>query len=265
MRIACVQFSPALLDFETNLRRMTKFVEQTDADLVVMPELATSGYFFPSREAAASVAESEKNMPSADRMARAAEKAGSMAVVYGFVELGEGGKLYNSAAVVTPGGLAHVYRKIHLFNTEFEVFEPGDRPFEVVKVKDVTLGVMICFDWIFPESMRSLALLGADVICHAANLVLPYCQEAIKTRCLENRVFAATCNRVGTETRGAESLTFTGLSQITSPAGEALIRASGESEEIVEANVDPALARDKKVTPKNDVVTDRRPHLYRLD
>ena len=87
---------------------------------------------------------------------------------------------------------------------------------------------MICFDWFFPETARSLALLGADIIAHPANLVLPYCQKAMITRCLENRVFAVTANRIGQEKRGEDDFQFTGASQIISYDGKVLSSAPND-------------------------------------
>ena len=121
---------------------------------------------------------------------------------------------------------------------------------------------MICFDWFFPESMRILSLMGADLICHPANLVLPFCQESMKTRCLENHVFAITANRTGTEARGDQSLLFTGMSQITGHDGSVLFRAGGDSQEVGTVEIDPAAARDKNVNHYNNLFADRRPDFY---
>ena len=69
--------------------------------------------------------------------------------------------------------------------------------------------MMVCFDWFFPESARTLAVLrGAEIIAHPSNLVLPYRQTAMFARCLENRVFAATTNRYGTGGVGGAAADF---------------------------------------------------------
>jgi len=123
---------------------------------------------------------------------------------------------------------------------------------------------MICFDWIFPEAARTLALKGADIICHPSNLVLPYCQTAMVTRCLENHVFAITANRIGTEQRGVRTLTFTGGSQVTDTKGKILHRASTDREEVAVIEIDPQLAQDKHATANNHIFNDRRPEMYEL-
>ncbi len=262
MKIAAVQFAPAFGEVEANLRTCRNLVSSVEADLYVLPELALSGYLFESPEEAHSLAQDPEGSEIGAFADLAAER-GSVIVV-GFAERA-GEAVFNSSVLVGPDGRRSVYRKIHLFYPEKDVFLPGDRPFEVVEAAGVRLGMMICFDWIFPESARSLALQGAEILCHPANLVLPYCQDAMVTRALENRVFAVTANRTGTEERVGKELTFTGLSEIVAPNGEILAKADTTGEAVITAEIDPGRARDKAVTPRNDAFGDRRPELYRLD
>jgi predicted amidohydrolase len=261
MRAAAVQFAPVFGEVELNLTRALRFISDQDADLFVFPELALSGYVFASRAEALELAQA----PDGPELRRVAEAAAAKraCVVIGFAERA-GSSVFNSSFFAAPDGARAVYRKIHLFDREKTLFDPGDGPPLVVEASGARLGLMVCFDWIFPEAARTLALAGADVLCHSANLVLPYCQNAMVTRCIENRVFAVTANRTGTETRAGASLTFTGLSQIVSPRGAVLAQASADREEVIVAEVDPAAARDKLVTPGNDLFRDRRPSLYRL-
>ncbi len=140
-------------------------------------------------------------------------------------------KFYNSAVLTGPEGFIGVYRKTHLYFEENLYFTPGDTGFRVWDTKAGRIGIMICFDWFFPEAMRTLALSGADIVAHPSNLVLPYCPDSMPLRCLENRVFAITANRTGTENRKeGSSLRFIGKSEIVSPEGEILVRAP-EAEE----------------------------------
>ena len=124
------------------------------------------------------------------------------------------------------------------------------------------IGIIICFDWIFPEAARILALKGADIICHPANLVLPYAQRAMLARSVENRVYTVTANRLGFEKRGGDSFKFTGGSQVTSPSMEVLISGSTDREEARVVEVDLSKARNKSITEKNDIFKDRRPEIY---
>jgi predicted amidohydrolase len=125
--------------------------------------------------------------------------------------------------------------------------------------------MMICFDWAFPEVARTLALEGADLIAHPSNLVLDLCQRAMFARCVENRVFAVTANRHGEERRPEGRLRFTGRSQVVGPDGSLLRRAPTRRDELFLGEIDPKRARDKKITPGNDVLRDRRPGFYRSE
>ena len=158
-----------------------------------------------------------------------------------------------------PDGLIGVYRKTHLFYEEKLWFSSGDTGFKVWQTPIGNIGVMICFDWFFPESARTLALRGADIIAHPSNLILPHCPDAMVTRCIENRVFAVTANRTGSEQRGdKEKLMFIGKSQITSPMGEILYRASGDKEELTVMEIAVERARDKNLNSMNNLFIDRK-------
>jgi predicted amidohydrolase len=261
MRAAVVQMCPEFGDVARNIARAEEMVSSKSADVYVLPELALSGYLFESRAEATSLAQTPGDS-SFDGLADLARDAGA-AIVVGFAELAEDA-LYNSSLLLSPDGSRSVYRKIQLFWGEKAVFEPGDRRPHVVEAAGARLGMMICFDWIFPEVARTLALAGAQVLCHSANLVLPYCQAALVTRCIENRVFALCANRTGSEARVGQELTFTGMSEIVAPNGEIMVRASADREEILVADIDPAIADNKRVTPENDLFTDRRTDLYGL-
>jgi predicted amidohydrolase len=113
--------------------------------------------------------------------------------------------------------------------------------------------------------MRTLALRGAELILHPSNLILPYCPHVMPYRCLENRVFAITANRIGVESRkNDQTLRFIGMSQIASPLGEILARASDDQEELLTVEINPELARNKSINPYNDLFKDRRPEMYVL-
>lgn len=124
---------------------------------------------------------------------------------------------------------------------------------------------MICFDWVFPEVARCLTLAGADLLAHPSNLVLPgLAQGAMVTRALENGVFAATANRVGEERwpDAAEPLRFTGRSQLLDPQGRVLLSYGETESRCAVVAIAPAAARDKRLTPRNHLLADRRPDCY---
>jgi predicted amidohydrolase len=254
------QFAPKRGRPDTNAARMEDALRATDADLLVCPELATTGYLYLDKEELRSVAEPVPSGPTVVRLARAARETGR-AILFGIAE-GAGDKIYNSAVALLPTGAVVCYRKAHLFDTETEVFDrPGASP-RHARVAGADVGIMVCFDWRFPEMARLLALEGADVIAHPANLVHPYCQDAMITRSLENRVYSITSSRTGEERVGARSIAFTGKSQIVSPRGERLVVAGPDEECVRTAEIDVAQARDKRVTAHNDLFGDRRPEIY---
>lgn len=260
MRTGFLQYDIVFGDKEANQRKILSLIGGESFDLLVLPELALTGYFMPSRAKTGELAEEFANGETFEFFGNVARQQDG-AIVFGFAERA-GDKVYNSAALVCPNGTAYLYRKTHLFNLEKQWFDPGDTGFRVFEFRDARIGIMICFDWLFPESARALMLQGADIICHPSNLVLPYCQDAMITRCLENRVFAITCNRTGRERQGNETLVFTGRSQVISPRGEVLASSDGTGERLVLLDLDSAVARDKTVTPYNNLLGDRRTDFY---
>jgi predicted amidohydrolase len=265
LRAGFVQTVPRFGDLEGNLRRARELAERApEFDVLVLPELFSTGYAFVDRREAEGLAEELTGPTCSWLRAVASERRGW--VVGGFAERA-GSRLFNSAALVGPAGEIHVYRKIHLFDREKDLFDAGDAPFAAIPIRTergtVLVGLMICFDWFFPESARSLALDGAEVLLHPSNLVLDKCQGAMPTRCLENRVFAVTANRSGEDDRGPLRIAFTGRSQITAPDGAVLASAPAEGEATEVVELDLAAARDKHVTAGNDLLADRRPDMYR--
>ncbi len=261
MRIAAFQFCPAFLQPGVNRSVIEAALLEVDSDLAVIPELAVSGYFFSSADEARTQAE-RPDGPTGSMLARIARDR-SMAVCCGFVE-DAGDVLFNSAMLVLPDGRMMVYRKTHLFGQERTLFADGDTGFQVMEHAGVHIGVMICYDWRFPEAARTLALRGAQIICHPSDLVAPPAlwKPVMRTRSVENKVCIITANRTGTETQGAASLTFHGCSQITAVNGSVLDEASEAFEGWIHAEVDPAGADNKSFSEWNDIFRDRRPEMY---
>jgi predicted amidohydrolase len=261
VHIGFVQSLPTFGRVKANLDRVTDLLSEVDADLMVLPELFATGYQFTSRREAERFSEHVPDGTTTKRLISLAKQRRCV-IVAGLAEQ-KGRSLFNSAVVVGPGGFIGCYRKAHLFYEETLWFSHGNSGFRVFQAAGATIGVMICFDWFFPESMRALALAGADIICHPSNLVLPHAPNAMITRCLENRVFAITADRVGAEQRGdKERLTFIGTSQVVSPQGQVLVRASTDSEEVRVVAIDPKEARRKAINRYNHLFSDRRADLY---
>ena len=261
MKVGYVQSNPVFGEVKHNLDVVARRLERVECDLMVLPELFASGYQFTEAREVQSLAEPIPDGPTTQRLLELAH-ARRMLVAAGLPERGEDG-VYNSAVLVGPDGVIGVYRKTHLFFEETQWFRPGNTGFHVWDVGGVRIGLMICFDWFYPEAARTLALKGADIICHPSNLVLPHCPDAMVTRCLENRVFAITANRIGTEARGGKSpLTFIGTSEVVSPRGRILQRAPRDEEASTIVEIDPTEARNKHLNPYNQLLADRRPDQY---
>jgi predicted amidohydrolase len=260
-RVAFVQGKPRFGHPAENLERGLALAATVDADLVVLPELWSSGYVFSSHSEVERLAEDATTGATAAAL-RAAARRERRAYVSGFPER-HAGRHYNSALMVGPTGVRAVYRKLHLFEREREWFTPGNLPLAVARSGPARIGLLICFDWRFPEAARALALRGADVIAHPSNLVFPHAQDAMRTRAIENRVFVVTANRTGTEHRPGGRLRFTGRSQITDPDGVVLAAAGAREEVARSAACDLAEARDKSLTAITHLFRSRRPAFYR--
>jgi predicted amidohydrolase len=269
-RVACAQIAPTVGDLEAN-RELTRAAVReavaADAQIVVLPELVTSGYVFDSVDEARSCAEPAEGPALRGWSEEAA--AGDAVVVGGFCELGEDGRLYNSAAVVDASGMLAVYRKIHLWDREQLFFEPGSEPAPVVETAVGRIGVGVCYDLNFPELARSLALAGADLVALPANF--PRYPRPNGERPMEvtlamatahlNHAFVAVCDRCGPE-RGAD---WVGASVVCNEWGWVLAGPPpGFGSGLVVADCDLARAREKAWNERNDVFGDRRPELYRL-
>ncbi|MBU0753734.1 MAG: acyltransferase [Planctomycetes bacterium] len=260
MKVAVIQTRPRFGDRKGNLERALRQMEKIEADLFLLPELFATGYLFADRDELVRLAEPVTG----DTVAALREFSRNRGCwVYAGLAEAEGDKVFNSSALVARGNLKAVYRKLHLFKGEKAIFDRSENRPVVADGPEGRLGLMVCFDWIFPEMARSLTLEGAQVLCLVANLVLPFCQHAMITRSLENGVYTLLANRVGTETRGGTSLTFTGGSEIVGPRGDLLARASTDQEEVITASIEPKRADDKMITSTNHLLSDRRVDYYR--
>jgi predicted amidohydrolase len=273
-RIVCQQLAPVIGDLEANRVLSTAAIAQAvaaGADIVVLPELITSGYMFSSTAEAAEVAITAEH-PLFENWRQAALKSSggsgptsSAVVVGGFCEAGADGRTYNSAVLIDGSGVRAVYRKVHLWDGEKLIFTPGDAVPPVVETAYGRIGVLVCFDLEFPEFPRTLALAGADLIAVPTNWPLgprpagerPAEVQIGMAAARTSRVFVACADRTGTE-RGQE---WTGGTSIIDSDGW-VVDAAGAGVGQACADLDLTRARDKKYTPLADVFADRRPDLY---
>lgn len=263
--IRCCQLAPRLLDLDANATLSTAAVRDAvaeDADVIVLPELVTSGYMMESDDEVRTVAISRDDaiLQSWSEAVRGTQSV----VVGGFAERGDDGVIYNSAAVVDASGVLAVYRKTHLWNREKRIFQPGDQPPPVVDTAHGRLGILVCYDLEIPEVPRMLALAGADLLVAPTNwgrIELPVGVEPpqlmmARAAARANHVFVAVCDRTGDE-RGQQ---WTGGSAVLDAEGWILARPDADG--VVRADIDPLLARDRDLSEVNHLFDDRRPELY---
>jgi 5-aminopentanamidase len=265
--VACCQLAPALGQLDANREMAAAAVTTSAADgaqVVVLPELVSSGYVFESQDEARASAE-PLDGPTVTSWVQLAANLG-IVIVGGFCEL-SGNEVFNTAALVDRGGLRCVYRKAHLWDAERLWFSAGDAAPPVVPTSFGRIGVMICYDLEFPEWVRLPALEGAQLLCAPVNWpAAPHppgerAGEIIRVQADAsiNRIFIAVADRVGTE-RGVE---WVGGSLIADADGWLL--AGGASSDtpatiMAECRLDDALR--KTVSRFSDVHADRRPELY---
>jgi 5-aminopentanamidase len=236
------------------------------ADLVVLPELCDTGYVFSGPAEARALAAPAASSPALRDWRRLSVQY-AIVVVGGFCELGDDGLLYNSAAVVAGDEIVAVYRKAHLWDAEKLVFTPGDGPPPVAELPVGRVGLMICYDLEFPEWVRLAAFAGADLVAAPVNwpaMAVPAGERSaevvrVQAEASMNRVFIAVADRCQDE-RG---VSWVGGTVIVGPDGYPLAGpVAADRPAVLTAPCDLAEARDKRVSTRNDVLTDRRPALY---
>ena len=232
------------------------------ARLIVLPELATSGYVFatPEEARASSIRADDARLRALSR-----EVPDRAVAVVGFAEVA-GDQLFSSAAVLGSTGVIAIYRKTHLWGDEPRFFTPGDAAPPVVSTPVGRIGVAICYDLEFPEVPRSLALAGADVIVAPVNWPVVSRPPGERTPEIVLAMAAARASAVpivisdrGDVERGVP---FTGGSCVISHEGWMLAGEPRNDQSLVLASIDLAAGRSKAAGSNNNVFTDRRPDLY---
>lgn len=269
IRVSCIQFEPEFGAVDANMARASDLVRAAAAEggrLIVLPELASTGYVFESAAEAAALAEPVPDGPSTRAWAALAAELG-VHIVAGIAE-SAGETLYNAAVIVGPEGYIGTYRKAHLWDQENVFFARGDLGFPVFDTALGKVGVAICYDGWFPETFRQLALAGAEIVCIPTNWVPMPDQpagEAAMANTLHraaahsNGIFIACADRVGIE-RGQP---FEGQSLIIGPKGWPLAGpASRDRTETVSALVDLDAAGRKDLNAFNSLLRDRRADIY---
>jgi predicted amidohydrolase len=204
VRIACCQIEPTIGDLSANaelIEAQIRAAVEAGAHVIVLPELATSGYMFADADEARATA-----LTPAD-FANWSAAVGNSIAIGGFCEKGDDGKLYNSAVMVDADGVVARYRKTHLWDREKLIFTPGDTLPPVVNTKHGVIAVMVCYDIEFGELTRRVTLDGAELIAAPVNWPLfprpegEHPGEVITamSTARTNKIAVACCDRAGVE------------------------------------------------------------------
>jgi predicted amidohydrolase len=186
MKVGFCQFNVLHKEIEGNLEKIGSLLSGKKAELMVLPELCLSGYYFSNKKELAKLSNSENHQKMMEGLQKIAQINNTVLIV-GIAEI-EGNDLFNTAVVIGPNGLIGKHRKVNISKNE-KIFSRGT-DFEIIEINNVKIGIAICFDCWFPESFRLLSMRGAQIICCPTNFGGPMTLDVIKVRSLENAVFA---------------------------------------------------------------------------
>jgi N-carbamoylputrescine amidase len=272
VRIAVAQYEPRVGELEHNRSQAVLWATAAanrGANLIVLPELASSGYVFGDEAEAQRAAEDPDDGPTV-RALREVSAAHGCYIVAGISERA-GDCRHNSAVLIGASGRMATYRKLHLYYDEQTWFQPGDE-LPIVDLPFGRVGMIICFDLWFPEPARALALAGAEIIAVPTNWVASfkrtvwdergYCQGdyVAMATAAQNGVVMACADRVGVE----RNVNFIGASIIVGADGWPVSGpASKDEDELLVADVDlDSVEQARRRTPRNHLHSDRRPDAY---
>lgn len=264
-RVVAAQLAPSFGDLEGNRELALGGIRSAvdgGADVVVLPELITSGYMFASAGEAASLAITADHEVLREWAAEAARA--DIVIAGGFCELADDEQVYNSAALFDRSGLRAVYRKLHLWDEEKLVFAAGQQSPPVIDTRVGRVAVAICYDLEFPELTRSIALAGAQLLLVPTNWPLVPRPEGERppevliamAAARVNRMAVVCADRLGSE-RGME---WTGGATIIGVDG--WVAAESREPGLLSADLDLEPALDKRLTEHADAFADRRPEMY---
>ncbi|MBP5749515.1 MAG: carbon-nitrogen hydrolase family protein [Firmicutes bacterium] len=273
VNVSCVQMEPRAADYEYNVAKMERFVEdimekRPDTDLIVFPELCTTGYVCTNAEFDEMTRTAAED-PSVRRLGALAKRYGA-AIVYGFSERDpdDASILYNAAAILgKDGSLQGTYRKVHPFDTEKKWCTAGSE-YPLFEADFGKFGVMICWDTAFPEVARTYALKGAELLVVCTNWEIAQTGDlpmdtaadwdlVTRARAFDNTLHLVSANRVGND-RG---LGFFGHSNIVDPVGNVIEALNDPVEGVIFASLDLGITEIRRRDYYTNLA-DRRPDTY---
>jgi predicted amidohydrolase len=264
LRIAAVMMNCPVGRVEDNLDRMAGWIraaKKQAADIVCFPEMNVTGY--STREA---IKDSAETVPGTiSRSVLALARKFKLAILAGMSEKDSQGRVFASHLVVTPRGVAGIYRKIHIAPPETDVFSAGDNS-ALFKIKGVKLGIQLCYDVHFPGLSTRMATDGADVIFmpHASPRGTPAekfnsWMRHLPARAFDNGLYVVACNQTGNNQSG---LTFPGVSVVLDPAGRIIKKNAGGTEDMIVSDLKADELEKVRGHRMRYFLPNRRPDLY---
>ncbi|MCX7709929.1 MAG: acyltransferase [Clostridia bacterium] len=257
MIIGALQLNVVKNDKVKNLDTVERLIDHS-AEIIVLPELFSTGYFFETVNQYKKIAEEIPNGYTTKRLCDIARKANSHLV--GAIVETESAQLYITAIVVGPSGYIGKQRKRHLTNRESNFFTFGESS-EIFNINGCKVGVIVCLEGWFPESARELMLKGAQIICHTALTCQERTLDIMRVRAIENNVYLIAANSITTENCGGDSITFRGDSRVIDYNGNILINA-GREEKLIAVEVDESKTVSKDLEDCKDLISEVKKHKY---
>lgn len=268
VKVACIQIDIKGKDIAFNLEKAGRMIDEAagnGAELIILPELFSTGYAFDNKKDAYAYGEPVPEGSASQFLLKKA-KEHDVYIVASMLEK-EGVDLYNCALLAGPDGPAGKYRKLHLMGDEIFWEEPGNLGIPVFHTKIGRIAMIICLDGFYPETYRLCALQKADIICvptnwsHIKSLPAPYKTMGptlTMANALSNHIFIAACTRVGSELQ----LDYPGQSIIAAPNGGPLAGPAPEAETIIYADCNLADTRKRYLDSTNSRLGNRRTDVY---
>jgi N-carbamoylputrescine amidase len=263
MKISLIQMNSKEGDRDFNVEKACHRVQdaiQDHPDIIVLPEFFNTEYF-PQYRDYKYIEYAERDDGYTISRMRELSKKYSVHLVATIYERENPGFYYDTAMIINPEGkIIGKYRKVHpsaVKSLEKIYFKRGSR-FFVFLINGWKVGIAICYDWRFPESIRCLALQGAElVIIPFATPTIDMWPKAMPTRAWENGLYIAACNKVGKD----GDWNFPGGSLVVDPEGN-IVKSAGNKEETITADLDLSLVYQARI--KSPTFRDRRPEVYKI-
>lgn len=266
VKVAIAQAHLQVGDVPGNILETIKLIEQASnqgAQIIVLPELANTGYVFESKEELSKVLEKDNCL----EIWQKESKEKKLIIVAGFAQK-INNEFFNNGVIIIDGEIKTIQTKNHLWENEKKFFTSGTKIPEIIETKYGKISTMICYDAEFPEYVRNVAEKGCELLCVPLNWPTgAYNKPSNEKRPMEllkmmsmaanNKIWIAICDRTGSE----RNVDWLQSSALINPDGWPIAEVGPKSGFVI-ADIELKVAQDKKISPYNDVFKDRRPELY---